>query len=286
MTAQTGEIILDVVAQFVFRPGSGQPTLLWLDSVHTVRSAQHFGDQTPREKVDPNNEFLQLTRDLEEGKSGRPWTTFFPPKIGDLVSGGVSLGKTEAGLSAESQRSEFLRRRNERSVKTEAGSREESREENGFNAGESGIVPIVVPIVSAKANEATDGMFHPAGGMAEQDGSNGISGVEQVGRVRNNDGPNGGYERGEGFTLPTESWAHRSAGRRGLYFSRTGGRGVDADQTPNERWPRKRSTGTTMRRDCRRDRLDLRSAVENQGRMTRRATSAPEPGCVKAGVRG
>lgn len=268
------------MAQFVFRPRSGQPTLLWLDSVRTARSTQLFGDHdhAPGTIADPNGEFLQLARDLEEREPARSWTTFFPPKIGDLVGGGGSLGLAEAGgLSAESQRSEILRKQNERSFKTDM----ESRQEHNATVEEGTIVP-------ADANEATDGPFTSAGGAGEQGDDNGSG--EEVGHVRNNDSPDGGYnQRGGRFTLPTESWAQRSAGRRGLYYSGTGGVGARADQSLNEQWPRKRSTGSTMRRDCRRDRLDLRSAAENQQQhpWTKRGSGVPgSSGCGPVGVRG
>lgn len=274
------------MAQFVFRPGSGQPTLLWLDAVHTVRSTQQLGDNTAAEIIDPDGEFLQLTRDLGEGKSGRSWTTFFPPKIGDLVSGGESLGFAEAGLTGDSQRPEFLRSRTGRSV---VAVETEPREENNVTAEESSAVSIV----PANANEAAGEISCPAAGMGEQGSRNGISGDEEVGRVKNNDDPDGGYQRDRHFTLPTESWAHRSAGRRGLYLSRTGRVGAHADQSLNEQWPRKRSTGTTMRRDCRRERLDLRSAAENARPWTspltqaaKRATDLPGSECGPVGVNG
>ena len=287
MAAQTGEIILEVVAQFIFRPGSGQPTLLWLDSVHTLRSTQQSGNTTPAEIVDPDGEFLRLTRDLGETKSGRSWTTFFPPKIGDLVSGSGSLGFAEAGLSGESNqsRSEYIRSRTGRSV--EAGM--EPRAESNVTEGESSAAPVA----PSDANEAAGEVSCSADGTREAVADDGISGVEEVGRVRNNGGPDGGYQRGLHFTLPTESWARRSAGRRGLYLSRTGGGGAPADQSLHEEWPRKRSTGTTMRRDCRRERLDLRSAAENalpwaspSTQAAKRGAGLPGSECGPVGVDG
>lgn len=57
------------------------------------------------------------------------------------------------------------------------------------------------------------------------------------------------------FTLPTESWANRSSGQRGLYFNHGAGASREASAS-RDRWPRKRSSGTTMRVDD--DRPDLR----------------------------
>lgn len=275
------------MAQFIFKPGSGQPTLLWLDSVQTVGSTQQLGDRTPGEVVDPASEFLKLTRGLGEEKSGRSWTTFFPPKIVDLNRGGGSLGlAAESVPSAESQRQRFCS--TNRSCKAEM----ESRETSNLVAGESGNVQ-AMPAVPADATEGTDEIFSPVCGTSEQVGSDGISGGEEVGHVRNN-GLDGGHKWGRHFTLPTESWAHRSAGRRGLYFSGTaGGLGARTDQSLTEQWPRKRSTGTTMRRDCRRERLDLRSAAENQRPWTspsnqgsKRVVCPPGSGCSPGGVDG
>lgn len=292
-TPQTGEVILDVVAQFVFRPGSGQPTLLWLDSVHTARSTQQLDDHTPGELVDPNSEFVQLTHDGGEGRSGRSWTTFFPPKIGDLVGGAESLGLAGAEVSSAGQRSELLRTRTERFVLA----KKKSRAENNNATEESSTVPAVstVPTFPADANEAAGGTCSPAVGMGEQGGTHGISEDEEtvVGHVRNNDSNDCGYQRGRHFNLPTESWAHRSAGRRGLYFCRAGGVGASGGQSLNEQWLRKRSTGTTMRRDCSRERLDLRSAAENQRpwtppltHTTKRGAGLPLSECGLVGVDG
>lgn len=277
-TAQTGEVVLEVVAQFVFRPGSGQPTLVWLDSVQTVRSTQLSADHTPEAIVDTDGEFVQLTQDLDlEGHSGRSWTTFFPPKIGDLTNGGGSLGLTEAGRSSESQRSNVSPYRTERFFKSEM----DSGLENNITAEESGAVPLA-PVGPANVNESKQGVLTPAGGMGEGGGDNGIAGDDKLGHVRKNDGPDGGSDRGRNFTLPTESWAHRSAGPRGHYLSGTGGVGARADRSLHEKWPRKRSTGTTMRRDCIRGRLDLRNAAEHPIQWANHSTQATKTGAPES----
>lgn len=267
------------MAQFIFKPGSGQPTLLWLDTVRTVRSTQQLGDHTPGEIGDPTSEFFQLTHDLGQGISGRSWTTFFPPKVADLMSGGGSPGLTEQGRAVGSRRSAVFRRTvDEHSLMAGGG----AREENNVSAEEISIAAIV-PTTPANATDAKSGTHTPADAMGEKNGSTGVSEEEEVGRVRNND-----------INLPTESWAHRSAGRRGLYCSRTGGAGGRyADQSLNKQWPRKRSTGTTMRRDCNRGRLDLRNAAENQRpwtspltQATQTGTGLPEGGSGLVGVGG
>lgn len=284
---QTDEIILKVVAQFVFRPGSGQPTLLWLDSVHTVRSTAHYGDPTSTGIVDPHREFTKLTRELGEGSTSRYWTTFFPPKFADITSGGGAV-KVVAGtcLSAESLRSDFLRKRLEQASFRQAGvafndapsrSPRENRDgpfdaqktllqEEGTVFPENGTVPTA-------PNEAA-GDFVALDGDPDEQGGDKIIPHDDGGekRTSGNNDSNGGHKRGH-FTLPTEAWALRSTAGRGLYFSRTGGAGGCGDRPVTEQWPRKRSTGTTMRPDGSWGRMDLRSALENQVRSWASPTS-------------
>lgn len=277
---QTDEILLKVVAQFIFRPGSGQPTLLWLDSVHTVRSTNQYDDHTSVGIVDPQGEFMQFTRELGEGSTSRSWTTFFPPKIADITSGRGSLGVVAgACLSAESQRSEFLRKKLEGGSFEQAGmafngvTRGPPCEINGLVDGqqrgilrgedkslpENGCAP-------AAPNEVRDGVMVLVGDPDEQGGDKIIpKDDKRDDRIRGKNGSAGNLQR-EHFTLPTEAWAHRSTVGRGLYFSRTGGAGGYGDRPLTEQWPRKRSTGTTMRPDGPWNRMDLRSAAENNHR--------------------
>lgn len=297
------------MAQFAFSPGSGQPTLLWLDSVHTVRSTNNQCDDqssVDHDILDPHSEFIQLTRELGEGSTSRSWTTFFPPKLAEIASGGggssgaaVSPG---ACLSAESQRSEFLRKRLGESSSQQTGvpRKGEPRggsfshchernfqwdarnggqllllreEEEGKISGKGSCAPTAAP---NKANCDILALGCGENGPDQADGEN-ISpkdDQEEDDHARsNNNDQTGGHHQGH-FALPTEAWAYRSTVGRGLYFSRTAG-GKTGDRsagdrpmmTTDQQWPRKRSTGTTMRRDGPWERMDLRSAAENQQRL-------------------
>lgn len=308
-----------VVAQFAFKPGGGQPTLLWLDNVHTVRSTQLLSEHTPdKAAVDPNSEFMQLTRDLGEGSASRSWTTFFPPKMEEINRGGGSSGLLLPGtsLSAESLRSEFFRRRGVNSkLSCEAGTtvgsvgaRKQSadgaerfdeqtqnpewreQEQQAATGGQAGTFPATAARVATACRLLTNGAV-PADDnrvLELEEHRRREEGDDYYHNDSGGDDPDhlAGYQQqqrgGRRFTLPTESWARRSAGSRGHYFSGTGEPGAGAgaaagteehaDQSPQVRWPRKRSTGTSMRLDGP-GRLDLRSAAENQRQRPR--TSPP-----------
>lgn len=216
-----------MLAQYAFRPGSGQPTLLWLDSVTTQGSAapsvQSLSQRIAVDEKGTDDKSQGQLDQLREETNDRSWTTFFPPKLSELVSGGsVKL----AGRSTRQNGSSF----NEKSSNLAS---------KALHASVSGSQP------QAKRPMNGDDDHH-------QRGLEGGSIIEIDALRRRACGPHR-----QTFTLPTESWAIRSSGCRGLYFS-GGKRGA-----MSERWPRKRSTGTTMRIDDRRP--DLRSDFSSDG---------------------
>lgn len=275
---QTEEVLLRVVAQYIFLPGSGQPTLLWLDSVETLSSTQQDDPTTEDEaEADGNEAFMQLTREL--GEVSRGWTTFFPPKMGDLTDGGSIMG---GGLSLSlNPRAGCSARETNGSLQVDVSSKGGSRLSRypaaiGLTDGSTVGTTAATPLSPEErqsvgdVHEAEDGFL-----AIDRISDKGvITGEKEVDLTAPSAGRAAGDRRGH-FTLPTESWARRSAGWRGLYFSGGGGDG-GAERPSSEQWPRRRSTGTTMRRDGRRP--DLRSASE-----TRRPWTAPARVLEEAG---
>lgn len=274
---QTGEVLLRVVAQFAFRPGCGQPTLLWLDSVSTLRSTQKQVRGTDDATVDENGAFMQLTTEL--GEANRGWTTFFPPKLADLTGGAsssaagtgvsVSVGQRASSsihgtdaLATREQISSGLLGSITGAVPFPAAAGGQAEEPA------RGTAPTVVPAMDKGGEElsapydAAISLFHNSGTIG--DGGSipgakaGTSNARSAGRAGQR----------QHFTLSTESWARRSAGWRGLYFVRERGDGR-AERPSSEQWPRKKSTGTTMRSDGRRP--GLRTASEAQRPWTAEA---------------
>lgn len=254
---QTSEVLLGFVAQYVFPPGSGQPTLIWLDSVTTLRCARgerHEMDGKDIEKGGTEDGTLaELTRNWCEVDS--PWTTYFPAKFGDLGGAG---GSTEEGFSSFETRGNVGLSR--------------WRSKGGDSSGNLRVLDKTSPMASGHG-QYTD---QKAPQSVADDVAN--TQCEEPCCDPFNSGKYGA--RSGHFTLPTESWANRSAGLRGLYFNR-GGTGVCANLSGCDEWPRKRSTGTAMR--IGELRPDLRRASENARPATApaRITEA-----MKQGMRG
>lgn len=292
---QTDEVILRVVAQYVFVPGNGQPTLLWLDSVETgVSSTQRTGLIADDESdLDANGSFMQLTPELVE--TNRSWTTFFPPKMADIASGKLAAGSGQVvGPSPRSRA--FSEKHNDFDDNGEGASQASQADARSTSSATSGLsVPngvlcnpnaagtIATPlspenhamgvtfesqplgVTFARPHDRTPTAFPGAGHRLDE--------------IRWRQGQDGGfpaanYAGGRGrscrdnFTLPTESWSRRSSRWAGLDGWGKGGRG-DA-RSGNKQWVRRRSTGTTMRLDDRR--LDLRHGSESH-----RPQTAPPP---------
>lgn len=236
---------------------------------------QQFNDENPVKDIDPETEFMQLTHEL--GEISRSWTTFFPPKVADLTGGASLSGRAGVNLSAESRRPDFISNKMGCSFAVEINAKTHTLHASAGTCGETNASDGTLrDRCDAENNDvpdardaANDGGIGVAGGMGNQ-GVNATPAGEEEGRLAvYNDEPSNGYYPARGnqrgnFTLPTESWAYRSAESRGHYFTLTGDEGGRAERSLNERWPRKRSTGTTMRTgDCR-NRSDLRSASENR----------------------
>lgn len=270
LTVQTGEILLTVVAQFVFRPGTGQPTLLWLDSVRTVNSKQQLSDHAWVDfDDDPNSKFMRLTQELGEGH--RSWTTFFPPKIGDIVSGRTGTsGILGASLSGGSTRSDHPHNKRTTSASPAICYRSDEVSPRN-NSGESNLYCVALDETrdGVFGAAATAGMGECGGGVVARDqgpeGKPHYYGFCPAGRYRHN-----GDAHKENFTLPTEAWVHRSDRPRRDRSSSSEAKGEGTEeQSMKEQWTRKRSTGTTMRttiwRDGFRNRSEyLRSVADHQ----------------------
>lgn len=257
-----------MLAQYAFRPGSGQPTLLWLDSVTTQRSCgtsvRSLSQRTAINETgieDKSSVFLH--GQLREETNNRSWTTFFPPKLSELASSGsVKL----AGHSALQQYGE-----QNGSYQTTSSSFYEKSSKLASKALYASASALLATSMAsqAQANPLEHRILN-AGFVTEtersEDDNHHQSGLEvdstiEMDALRQRVC---GQHR-QNFTLPTESWAIRSSGWRGLYFSGVGGGTRGGKRAVmRERWPRKRSTGTTMRIDDRRP--DLRSAFSSDVR--------------------
>lgn len=212
---------------------------------------------------------MRLTQELGEGS--RSWTTFFPPKIGDIVSGRTGTsGMMGASLSGGSActRSEFSHNKGATSASPATCNRS-NEISPGNNSGDSSLLCVAL-------DEARDGVLGSAAtaGMGEYGG--GVISQDQNPERESHDGllyPAGrcrhtGDAQKENFTLPTEAWVHRSTRPRRDCSSEAKGEGT-AENSLEEYWPRKRSTGTTMRttiwRDGFRNRSEyLRSVADHQ----------------------
>lgn len=262
------------MAQLAFRAGSGQPTLLWLDSVVTLRSTQQAdpAKHDEREDINADQAFMQLTHEL--GEVDHDWSTYFPPKIGDLVgvtataARGTIIEKARDGITGAGSMPLIGSLKGGKTVRARPraldgntpsmpGAGMDDDERSSFappnHRGEeiSANVGALLP-----ADDSDDKLVKGEGNVLREGNEN----------VSNTVGILGNREH---FALPTESWAYRSAGWRGLYFSGEGrgqgggggaGGGRRGERPSSEQWPRKRSTGTTMRGDDRRP--DLRQASE------------------------
>lgn len=273
---QTEETIMRVSVQYVFRPGTGRPTLFWLDSVRTLLSTE--GDDRNEEggeEAAEEEEFVQLTRELRE--PSRDWTTFFPPKMFDIASGGSAGG---ANMPAWQRSCNSSRVAIAIPFPAEDGI---PQDPSDFFPG-TATFPLVNDHVEAQPTQdsvpvplppehdvvvktPSDEWGSEYGTKAEEGGS---SRPNKAGLLMQRAELAGGQR--QRFALPTSSWARRSDGWRGLYSSRGWGSGCP-DRPATERWPRKRSTGTMMRLDGRRP--DLRHAFEE------RRPSTAHPGGLK-----
>lgn len=209
---------------------------------------------------------MRLTQELGEGI--RSWTTFFPPKIGDIVSRRTGTsGIIGASLSGGSTRSEYPH--NKRTTSASPATCHRSNEVlpgNNRRERSSSCVALDEARDRVFGSAATAGMGDFGGGVISQDQdpeSEPHSGFCPAGRYRHT-----GDTKKENFTLPTEAWVHRSARPRRDRSSETKGEGTE-ELSLKEHWPRRRSTGTTMRttiwRDGFRNRSEyLRSVADHQ----------------------
>lgn len=284
------------MAQYAFVPGSGQPTLLWLDSVETGGST-HKQDvnltlHDYQCNLDANAAFTQLTRELAE--TSREWSTFFPPKMADIAGGKLAAGSglgaspsprsyalSENDSDASSQAEEILSSIAEsglaKGVVPNGSLYNKPNEPNEPNATTMGEVPLSseqhrpMGVTFASSCHRAPTGFPAAGSVAERNGS--LRGRRpEVGYTAMNVGIGGGGGGGgvgvcrDNFTLPTESWARRSSRWRGLDISGTGEGGKCGARLSNKEWVRRRSMGTTMRFDDRRP--DLRRGSESHRPQT------------------
>lgn len=250
-----------------------------MELVSTLRSTQHTRRPYNDAKEGVDEFFLQLTLELRE--MGRSWTTFFPPKLSELASGGLAGGTG----SSESQRFGGSVQITDTSVQqVGANSKTTSKLLFGTSVlGEEqsgGVVPEALPTEDHRTRNIFSTLHVAAEDVVASNRVNRLDSTsnpaveEEAGPTEHSPGRVSG--RREHFTLPTESWAHRSAGWRGFYYAGLGDDGR-AERPTSEQWPRKRSTGTTMRLDGRRP--DLRHSPEAQRPWT-------APGRVLEGVGG
>ena len=265
-----------MVAQYAFRPGSGQPTLLWLDSVtcqHREQLPQRSAQEGDGGGTSRSHSPADLTHGLRQ-EIERPWSTFFPPKLSDLASGG-SAASFLAGRPVSRCRQDDSSQIIGRSLYGES-SRPASK---ALHASAPTLLATETPLLQTETRPLELGLipdseapWEAADDHQKSDGwAGGVTVDHAFGRA-------GG--QCQHFSLPTESWAYRSSGERGLYFS---GRG---ERLPTERWPRRRSTGTTMRIDGRRP--DLRTVSETQRPWTVpfQVGHRPEDGAAGTGFAG
>lgn len=223
--------------------------------------------------IDPDSEFMQLTHEL--GERSRSWTTFFPPKIGNLAGGNGLSGLAGVNLSAGSRRSDFVRKKTKGSFQREMNAKTHTPQAgmcDPFDASDLALrdqCDAENKAIPDIPDAATDKEFGGAGAMGDQ-GVGSTPAVKEEGILAmyndkrlNSYFPARGGQWGH-FTLPTESWVRRSSESRGHYRTLTVDEGGRAERSLNERWPRKRSTGTTMRGNGSLQRSDLRGASENR----------------------
>lgn len=211
------------------------------------------------------------------------WTTFSPAKLDELGSVGAPVG---SGLKLAGGDMSALVGSRHNSSETTVGRTNKIHVNPAPNAN---LLSDQVFVVETTANTSEQEML-PQHVLSMPDtvevcatvdpftcfGASGHE-VDVVDSVKD---VNDGHERWGHFTLPTESWAHRSAGRRGLYFTHGAGAGRSAIASRG-RWPRKRSTGTSMRVDKERPDLRLSSEAPRPSTAPARLTEA-----MKHGMRG
>lgn len=287
------------MAQYAFVPGSGQPTLLWLDSVETGGSTHKqdlkFTLDDGQCDLDANaTTFTQLTRELAE--TSREWSTFFPPKMADIAGGKLAAG---SGLGASQSPRSYAFPENDSDASSQAEERSSSIAASGLAKGvaPNGALynkpnepnatavaevppssenhrPASMGVTFASSRHRTPTGFPAADRVGERSRILRRRGQEAgytsmgAGRAAGAGGAGGGAAGGcrDNFTLPTESWARRSSRWRGLDISGTGEGGKCGVGLSNKQWVRRRSMGTTMRFDDRRP--DLRRGSESHRPQT------------------
>lgn len=252
---------MQVVAQFAFRPGSGQPTLLWLESATTLHSThpqlipdgsgndlEHGGDQTRK-----------------WGEEDTRWTTYFPMKLCELgaaaIPSAVASGLVDR-LAASMSGNGLRDASHAETTGPTAPEQLASSVKYASTGTPSAIDDRCVPGESMdSAGLQGVPLTQTSEGVAGDEFSPGQEEGEHAHSVAGHSGDAGhAAVSHRHYALPTESWATRFAGLRGLYFTHGAGAGRGA-LASRDRWPRKRSTGTTMRIDD--ERPDLRRSSES-----------------------
>lgn len=238
-------------------------------------------EPAPDEEEDEPGTLAHLTRDWRGGDTG--WTTYFPKKVSELGAGWGSA----AVASKPADRLDISVVQHglyDESIATTSENPTAAVGSFQLKHGTVGISRTLDELrVPAELVESlgSQGAHRDAYALGEEFafGHHGEkvgehTDLDPIGSNLANAGHVGSRQH---FALPTESWANRTSTLRGLYFNHGAGAGR-GEVASRDRWPRKRSSGTTMRMDDERPDLRLSSEEPRPSTAPARITEAMKHG--------